>query len=123
LRGSMARASPRAAAFAITPVVAVDNDASDEATVIEASGRDRPGLLEALARVVSEAGLSIQSAHIDNYGERAVDAFYVTDAGGKLTDNRRVQALKLALGDVLGDEETVVRGRPRLQRARASVAR
>ena len=32
----------RAAAFAIAPAVTVDNEASDEATVVEASGRDRP---------------------------------------------------------------------------------
>ena len=40
----------RAAAFNISPVVAVDNEASAEATVIEISGRDRPGLLESVSR-------------------------------------------------------------------------
>ena len=65
----------RAAAFSISPSVVMDNDTSEEATVIEASGRDRPGLLADLARTLSDGGLSIQSAHIDAYGERAVDAF------------------------------------------------
>jgi [protein-PII] uridylyltransferase len=74
----------RASAFTIASTVAVDNETSQDATVIEASGRDRPGLLEALARTLSDAGLSIQSAHIDNYGERAVDAFYVQKNGGKV---------------------------------------
>ena len=73
----------RAAAFAIAPAVTIDNDASADATVIEVSGRDRPGLLAALARILAEAELSIQSAHIDNYGERAVDAFYVVDPPGQ----------------------------------------
>jgi len=115
----------RAAAFSIVPTVMLDNDASEEATVVEASGRDRPGLLEALARAVSEAGLSIVSAHIDGYGERAVDAFYVqTPAGGKLTDAKASAALKQALMDVLDDGDTQpAGGRPRLERARASVAR
>jgi [protein-PII] uridylyltransferase len=115
----------RAAAFSIIPTVAIDNDASEEASVIEVSGRDRAGLLGALARTLAEAGLSIQSAHIDNYGERAVDAFYVVDAdGAKLAHPRRIAALKTALIEVLEDEggETPA-GRPRLQRARASVAR
>jgi [protein-PII] uridylyltransferase len=115
----------RTAAFAITPTVAVDNDASAEASVIEVSGRDRPGLLGALAHTMAEAGLSILSAHIDSYGERAVDAFYVSDASGKkLTGGKQIAALTQALTVVLDDDggETPS-ARPRLQRARASIAR
>jgi [protein-PII] uridylyltransferase len=114
----------RTAAFAITPTVAVDNDASTEASVIEVSGRDRPGLLGAVAQVLAEAGLSIQSAHIDGYGERAVDAFYVCDAsGGKLTDARKTSALKQVLTEVLDDDGAEGLAHRRLQRARASIAR
>jgi [protein-PII] uridylyltransferase len=113
----------RAAAFAIAPTVAVDNDASAEASIVEVSGRDRPGLLGAVAEVLAEAGLSILSAHIEGYGERAVDAFYVCDAsGGKLTDARKIAALKQVLGEVLDDDTGELAGR-RLPRARASVAR
>jgi [protein-PII] uridylyltransferase len=116
----------RAAAFAITPTVTLDNDASEASTVVEASGRDRPGLLEALARTLSDAGLSILSAHIDGYGERAVDAFYVVGPdGGKLTDSRKMTALKTALLVALDEPEAAAAARSRvnLQRARASVAR
>ncbi|WP_309088286.1 [protein-PII] uridylyltransferase [Phenylobacterium sp.] len=116
----------RTAAFAITPTVMLDNEASETSTVVEASGRDRPGLLAALARRISDAGLSIVSAHIDGYGERAVDAFYVVDAaGGKLTDARKGNALKSALLTALTDAEaeTAQARRANLQRARASVAR
>jgi [protein-PII] uridylyltransferase len=113
----------RAAAFSIAPTVAIDNDTAEDATVVEASGRDRPGLLAALARALSEAGLSIQSAHIDNYGERAVDAFYVHHRGGKLA-GRKATALKGALLKALNDDEAApTGGRPRLERARASVGR
>jgi [protein-PII] uridylyltransferase len=84
----------RAAAFSITPTVVLDNEASEFATVVEASGRDRPGLLADLAKAISEAGLSISSAHIDSYGERAVDAFYVADRDGrKLTETRSKSSL------------------------------
>ncbi len=116
----------RAAAFAITPTVMLDNEASETSTVVEASGRDRPGLLAALARKISDAGLSILSAHIDGYGERAVDAFYVVDAEGrKLTDARKGNALKAALLNALteAEAETGQARRANLQRARASVAR
>jgi [protein-PII] uridylyltransferase len=49
-RTPMAR---RAAAFVIEPWVRFDNDLSRAATVIEVSGRDRPGLLAELARVLT----------------------------------------------------------------------
>jgi len=111
----------RAAAFAIAPTVTIDNDASTDATVIEASGRDRPGLLAALARVLAEAELSIQSAHIDNYGERAVDAFYVVTRKGRLDEPRRAAAVRARLIDVLEDGESLPK--QRLERARASAAR
>ncbi len=118
------RAKPdpgRASAFSIPSTVAIDNDASQDATVIEASGRDRPGLLEALARTLAEAELSIQSAHIHNYGERAVDAFYVvTDTGGKLTDPLRAAAVRLRLTEVLDTPDTV---KWRLTQAPASTGR
>lgn len=114
----------RAAAFAITPTVMLVNDASETSTVVEASGRDRPGLLADLAGALSDADLSILSAHIDSYGERAVDAFYVvTPDGRKLTDTRKKNALKTALEAALGDERETQGRRANLQRARASVAR
>ena len=107
-------------------MAATQPDASEHATIVETAGRDRPGLLTALAGVLAEAGLSIVSAHIDSYGERAVDAFYVTDsAGWKVTEIRRLNALKSSLMEVLNEGEAAVRprSRARLQRARASVAR
>ncbi|HZZ89478.1 MAG TPA: [protein-PII] uridylyltransferase [Caulobacteraceae bacterium] len=112
----------RAAAFAIAPAVTIDNEASADATVIEVSGRDRPGLLAVLARILAEAELSIQSAHIDNYGERAVDAFYVVTRQGKLIEPQRTAAVRARLLEALEVAETAA-GRPRLERARASAAR
>jgi [protein-PII] uridylyltransferase len=114
----------RAAAFSITPTVMLDNDASETSTVVEASGRDRPGLLADLARTLSDAELSILSAHIESSGERAVDAFYVVDREGrKLTDPKTKSGLKSALETALADEGDTQGRRANLQRARASVAR
>jgi len=114
----------RAGAFSIAPTVAVDNDASEDCTVVEASGRDRPGLLGALAQIIAGQGVSIESAHIDNYGERAVDVFYLQEDHGKLSA-RRTQALKASLLETLGQAEasTPPQGGLSLERARASVAR
>lgn len=94
--------SRRNAAFTIEPWVRVDNDLTPHATVIEASGRDRHGLLAELAHVCAEARISIVSAHIDTYGVRASDVFYVQDAkGGQIADTRRLVALRTALEAVL----------------------
>jgi [protein-PII] uridylyltransferase len=78
-----------------------------------------------MSRAIAEADLSIYSAHVDNYGERAVDAFYVrTATGGKLTEAKARHALQHALNEVLGEEEQAAqKARPRLQRAKASMAR
>ena len=113
----------RAAAFTIAPAVTIDNDASADATVIEVSGRDRPGLLAALARILAEAELSIQSAHIDNYGERAVDAFYVFPPGQAHRTRSRIPAVRARLLDVLAATETPSPARPIRSKARASAAR
>ncbi len=122
-RGDGAKPSPepaplgRAAAFAVAPRVAVDNDASDMATVVEVSGRDRPGLLQALARTFASAGLSVQSAHIESFGERAVDAFYLITADGlKLSEPYAISALKATLTAVLLEIE------PAVERVRAKAA-
>ena len=114
----------RTGAFSIAPAVTVDNETSEDCTVIEASGRDRRGLLGDLAGAIARHGLSIQSAHIDNYGERAVDAFYVQEEGAKLP-TRKAQTLRTSLLEVLGEDDTraVPRGSLSLERARASVGR
>ena len=76
----------------------IDNETSASATVVEVSARDRPGLLASIARALTEQGLSIQSAHVDSFGERAVDAFYVQDeAGLKIIDPERLSAIREAL--------------------------
>ena len=130
-RGELQRREPersldlgRAGAFSIASAVAVDNETSEDCTVIEASGRDRRGLLGDLAGAIARHGLSIQSAHIDNYGERAVDAFYVQDKGAKL-GTRKAQGLRASLLEVLGEAERSAqpRGVLSLERARASVGR
>jgi len=75
-------------AFAVTPQVIFDNDASNVCTVIEVDARDRPGLLHDLTRALYQAQLSIHSAVIATYGEQAVDVFYVKDLFGLKLDHK-----------------------------------
>lgn len=119
--------SRRSAVFAVEPWVRIDNDLTPKATVIEATGRDRPGLLAALAHVFAEAGVSIVSAHIDTIGERASDVFYVEElAGGQISDTRRGATIRLKLEAVLRAAEPAAPSdpaNPSLAVARASTLR
>jgi [protein-PII] uridylyltransferase len=91
-------ARPRADAFEVDTRVDFDNQASNRFTVVEVSARDRPALLNRLARALFEARLIVHSAHIATYGERAVDTFYVTDLlGEKITSEARLEAIEQGL--------------------------
>jgi [protein-PII] uridylyltransferase len=83
---------PRLKAFSLETSILVDNSWSNQFTVIEASGLDRPGLLYDLTRAISDLNLNIASAHITTFGERAVDVFYVTDLVGHKIANPNRQA-------------------------------
>ncbi|MBB5732204.1 [protein-PII] uridylyltransferase [Altererythrobacter atlanticus] len=97
-------ARPRADNFRVRPQVFFDNDASERFTVIEVNATDRPALLNRLARALFEAQLIINSAHITQYGERAVDTFYVTDLfGHKLHKKERRQKVEEALLEAAGN--------------------
>ena len=88
----------RAGTFDVAPRVTYDNNASNRFTVIEVNARDRPALLNRLARALFESNLVVQSAHITSYGERAADTFYVTDlTGDKITAADRLAEIEQRL--------------------------
>ncbi|MBA2920937.1 [protein-PII] uridylyltransferase [Sphingomonas sp. MAH-20] len=90
----------RAEAFPIAANVLIDNNASNRFTVVEVNARDRPALLYALAYGLFQSKVTIHSAHIATYGERAVDTFYVTDLlGAKITTPARLKGLEKRLLD------------------------
>jgi [protein-PII] uridylyltransferase len=90
----------RAEAFAIAPNVLIDNKASNRFTVIEIHARDKPALLFNLAYALFQSKVTVHSAHITTYGERAVDTFYITDLlGGKIESKTRLQTLERRLLD------------------------
>ena len=72
--------------------------------------RDRLGLLYDLAQALTDLGLSIVTARVATYGERAVDAFYVRDAFGlkvthetKLADIRKKLLALIVAADPVAD--------------------
>ncbi len=70
----------------IKPSVSFDGHASESATLIQVVAQDRPGLLFSLASAISSTGANIQLVLIETEAHKAIDAFYVTSKGGKLTE-------------------------------------
>jgi len=100
LRQTIAKRPPKkkASAFRVTPRVDFDNEASNTATVVEVEGLDRPGLLYEVTDAIFASGLSISSAMVSTYGERAVDVFYVRDGfGHKVRHEERLKAVRQRL--------------------------
>lgn len=96
------RYGDRRSIFTVTPAVRIENSASQDATVIETEGLDRTGLLFDLTSALSRLGLTIVSAHVATYGERAVDAFYLKNGSGeKITDTKLLGRIEKSLTQVL----------------------
>ena len=73
----------------------------DGSMIIEVEGRDRPGLLAALAVVLRDANIDVTSAHIEGIGSKAVDAFYVRSTDPLAFSEAARRQLKTALSDAL----------------------
>ena len=96
----------RLEALHIPSRVLIDSDASENYTIVEVNGRDRPALLHNITTTLSRLKLHISSAHIMTYGLRAVDVFYVTNAEGHKLTASAEDEVQAALLDTLHTMET-----------------
>ncbi|MDX2180794.1 MAG: HD domain-containing protein [Bryobacteraceae bacterium] len=85
----------------LEPVVGFDNNASARATLLEVVAEDRPGLLYDLARSIYEAGCNIEIVLVNTEAHKALDVFYVTSAGSRLSAALQ-ESLRVRLLGVLG---------------------
>jgi [protein-PII] uridylyltransferase len=69
----------------VPAAIRFDDEASATATLVEIMAEDRPGLLYDLASAISSSGGNIEVVVIDTQAHRAIDVFYVTAGGKKLT--------------------------------------
>lgn len=81
--------------------VMVDAEASRDYTVIDIKAPDRVGLLYAITRAVSEAGVGIYLAKVSTEGDSALDTFYLHEDGGGPLSVERAAEISAALLAVL----------------------
>ncbi len=78
----------------VETMVTFDNRSASDHTVVEVVAQDRPGLLHALARTLSQQGFGIGLAKINTEGNAVADVFYIVDEKSqKVTDGARLSAL------------------------------
>ena len=98
--------------------VLLPGGASDQSTVIEVRAHDRPGLAVHRDQGAGRRGPRRRSARVETLGAEVVDAFYVTDRGGRLLAPDRAESVRRAVEEAL----TVPARAPRRSRAAAAGA-
>ena len=83
--------------------VRLENDVSDDFSIIDVFAQDRPGLLYHITRALSAEGLTIFRANISTEATRAIDSFYVGDENGKkVTSAARLRSIRSGLEKEIG---------------------
>ncbi|MDR1191661.1 MAG: [protein-PII] uridylyltransferase [Verrucomicrobiales bacterium] len=84
----------------------VDNENSDDYTMLHLISHDRLGLLYQISKVLADRGLSLAHARVTTENGAAQDTFYLTGADGKkLTDSEKIRALAQTLHRALKPTE------------------
>lgn len=80
-----------------------DDSSSAATTLVQVITQDRPRLLHRIASCLSHAQCNIEIALIDTEGQMAIDTFYLTSGGKKLTNDHQKKVEK-ALSEELKTE-------------------
>ena len=77
-----------------------DDASSNHSTLLQVVAHDSPGLLREVALAIAGCGCSIEVALVDTEGEMAIDVFYLTAGGAKLTSEAQ-QCLSAKMASAL----------------------
>ena len=80
-----------------------DDTCSSTSTLLQVIAQDRPRLLHRISSCLAEEECNIEIALIDTEGQMAIDAFYLTSRGKKLTGEHQ-REVKRALEEELREE-------------------
>ena len=95
----------------VPTVIQIDNEASDDFTIVEVYTQDRIGVLFAITYRLHQLGISIHLAKISTNVDQVADIFYVTDEWGrKIQDKERLEKIRQELYKSLVSEEQRAEG-------------
>ena len=80
-----------------------DDSSSSTSTLVQVITQDRPRLLHRIASCLSDQACNIEIALIDTEGQMAIDTFYLTSAGKKLTADHQKRVDKALLEELKGE--------------------
>ncbi len=80
-----------------------DDSSSSTSTLVQVITQDRPRLLHRIASCLSDQACNIEIALIDTEGQMAIDTFYLTSRGKKLTADHQKRVDKALVEELRGD--------------------
>jgi [protein-PII] uridylyltransferase len=100
LRDRLRAEKPGTTKVKVDTKVEFDNECSSRSTLVQVIAQDRPGLLHSIGSSLAHQKCNIEIALIDTEGQMAIDVFYLTSSGQKLTPEHQ-QRVKSALLEAL----------------------